>query len=124
MPVQFIGIPKGAMQAAALHILRAGGLALDFSGRSASTTSSIFPSVQFLLLKGRDIPSLIVSRRLLCGIAGLDSVLDEGLLSRPDLREAADLRSSRMVGEPATWKVAVATSRSEASMVEVCSVMK
>lgn len=112
------------MQATVLRVLRSGGLALDFSGRSVSTTAMGFPSLRFLLLKARDIPGLVASGRLLCGVAGLDYVLDQGFLDRRDLREAADLCSAKSVGEAATWKCAVAVSRSETSLVELCSAMK
>jgi ATP phosphoribosyltransferase len=115
-----IGIPKGTLEDSVLAILKAGGLEISFPRRSLCYAAPSLPNAVFLRLKPPDIPRLIASGDLSCGIAGYDQVLEQGYLGGA-LLKAADFKSSKSLGRSVAWTVAVKAGISYADIREIAT---
>ena len=97
-----LGLPKGSLQEATLHLFRQAGFHLTITERS------YFPSIddeelEVILLRAQEMSRYVEVGALDAGITGNDWVLENG----SDVVKVADLSYSKQGFEPVRWVLAV-----------------
>ncbi|MBI3318762.1 MAG: ATP phosphoribosyltransferase [Candidatus Omnitrophica bacterium] len=97
-----IGLPKGSLQEATLHLFKQAGFHLTVTERS------YFPTIddeelEILLLRAQEISRYVEAGALDGGITGNDWIMENG----SDVVKVADLSYSKQGFEPVRWVLAV-----------------
>src|SRR5271156_510708 len=97
-----LGIPKGSLQEATLHLFTRAGLPIYVSSRSyfASTAD---PEIECMLIRAQEMARYVEHGVLDAGLTGLDWVVESGL----DVVSAASLTYAKQSNRKVRWVLAV-----------------
>jgi ATP phosphoribosyltransferase len=98
-----VGIPKGSLQEATLHLFRRAGLNVYTNGRSYFASSND-PEVDCMLIRAQEMSRYVEHGAIDVGITGLDWVLENGL---PVAAVANLFYNKQSRGQGVRWVLAV-----------------
>jgi ATP phosphoribosyltransferase len=98
-----VGIPKGSLQEATLHLFRRAGLNVYTNGRSYFASSND-PEVDCMLIRAQEMSRYVEHGAIDVGITGLDWVLENGL---PVAAVANLFYNKQSRGQRVRWVLAV-----------------
>jgi ATP phosphoribosyltransferase len=100
-----VGIPKGSLQEATLHLFAQAGLPIHTSSRSyfASTGD---PEIECMLIRAQEMARYVEHGALDCGLTGLDWVIESGL----EVITVSDLVYAKQSRGKVRWVLAVPES--------------
>ena len=98
-----LGLPKGSLQEATLHLFKQAGFEISVGGRSYFPAVND-PELEIMLMRAQEIPRYVHEGVLDAGISGMDWILE----NEADVVEVADLIYSKATKNPIRLVIAVA----------------
>jgi len=97
-----MGLPKGSLQDATLHLLKQAGFAVAVSSRSYFPSIDD-PQIEPVLLRAQELPVYVENGVLDCGITGADWILENNVR----VEVVAELMYAKQTLTPVRWVLAV-----------------